>query len=73
MNNGMNLRKDKGLNSTDNTCKISKLKNQAPNKSQMESSNKKYDLEERTAKFAERVRDFCLKLPKNAANHEYVP
>jgi len=32
-----------------------------------------YDLEERTAKFAERVRDFCLKLPKNAANSEFVP
>jgi|SRR5205085_1490122 four helix bundle protein len=34
---------------------------------------KKYDLEERTALFAERVRDFCLRLPKNAANGEYVP
>jgi len=33
---------------------------------------KKYDLEERTALFAERVRDFCLKLPKNPANAEYV-
>ncbi len=39
----------------------------------MESHNKIYDLEERTAVFAERVRDFCLKLPKNAANSEYVP
>ncbi len=39
----------------------------------MEEGKKKYDLEERTAKFAERVRDFCLKLPKNAANNEYVP
>ena len=39
----------------------------------MENSNKKYDLEERTAKFAERVRDFCLKLPKNVANNEYIP
>ena len=35
--------------------------------------NKKYDLEERTALFAERVRNFCLKLPKNMANTEYVP
>ena len=35
--------------------------------------NKKYDLEERTALFAERVRDFCLKLPKNIANIEYIP
>ena len=34
---------------------------------------KKYDLEERTALFAERIRDFCLKLPKNAANAEYIP
>jgi len=35
--------------------------------------NKKYDLEERTALFAERVRYFCLKLPKNIANAEYIP
>lgn len=34
---------------------------------------KKYDLEERTALFAERVRNFCLKLPKNPANAEYIP
>jgi four helix bundle protein len=34
--------------------------------------NKKYDLEERTALFAERVRDFCLKLPKNVANAECI-
>jgi len=34
--------------------------------------NKKYDLEERTALFAERVRNFCLKLPKNVANAEYI-
>lgn len=39
----------------------------------MEESKKTYDLEERTAKFAERVRDFCLKLPKNQANNEYIP
>jgi len=38
----------------------------------LELPNKKYDLEERTALFAERVRDFCLKLPKNPANDEYV-
>ena len=35
--------------------------------------DKKYDLEERTALFAERIRDFCLKLPKNVANAEYIP
>ena len=39
----------------------------------VEGQNKKYDLEERTALFAERVRNFCLKLPKNIANAEYVP
>jgi four helix bundle protein len=39
----------------------------------MENQNKIYDLEERTALFAENVRDFCLKLPKNAANIEYIP
>ncbi|MBY0435913.1 MAG: four helix bundle protein [Cyclobacteriaceae bacterium] len=38
----------------------------------MTEQKNKYDLEERTAIFAERVRDFCLKLPKNAANAEYV-
>ena len=39
----------------------------------MENSNKKYDLEERTALFAERIRDFCLQLPKNVVNNEYIP
>jgi len=34
---------------------------------------KTYDLEERTALFAIRVRDLCLKLPKNLANIEYIP
>ena len=38
----------------------------------MEKENKKYDLEERTAIFAERIRNFCLKLPKNTANFEYI-
>ena len=38
----------------------------------MEKENKKYDLEERTALFAERIRDFALKLPKNSANNVYV-
>ncbi|HKC37209.1 MAG TPA: four helix bundle protein [Chitinophagaceae bacterium] len=38
----------------------------------MEGQNKKYDLEERTALFAERVRNFCLRLPKNIANTEYI-
>jgi four helix bundle protein len=31
-----------------------------------------YDLEERTAMYAERIRDFCMKLPGNAVNAEYV-
>lgn len=34
---------------------------------------KKYDLEERTAVYAERIREFCLKAPKNFANNEYIP
>jgi len=42
-------------------------------KSRNEQQNKIYDLEKRTALFAERVRDFCMKLPKNAANAEYIP
>jgi four helix bundle protein len=33
---------------------------------------KKYDLEERTVLFAERVRNFCLKLPRNTVNAEYL-
>ena len=37
----------------------------------MEEKIKIYDLEERTALFAERVLDFVLKLPKNVANNEY--
>lgn len=38
-----------------------------------EGGKKIYDLEERTAFVAERVRDFCSKLPVNAANAEYIP
>lgn len=33
---------------------------------------KKYDLEERTALYAEAIRDFALKLPKNKANDVYI-
>ena len=40
---------------------------------EVENATKIYDLEERTASFAERVRNFCLKLPKNPANAEYIP
>lgn len=39
----------------------------------MEQPPKVYDLEERTAVYAENIRDYCLKLPKNAANQEYIP
>jgi four helix bundle protein len=39
----------------------------------MENQNKIYDLEERTTVYAENIRDFCLKLPKNMANIEYIP
>lgn len=38
----------------------------------MSSTGKVYDLEERTSLYAERVRDFCMLLPKNPANNEYV-
>lgn len=34
-------------------------------------NSKYYDLEERTARFAERVRDFVRKLPRTVANVEY--
>jgi four helix bundle protein len=36
-------------------------------------TKKVYDLEERTAIYAERIRNFCNALPKNAANNEYIP
>jgi len=39
----------------------------------MESQPKIYDLQERTLVFAKRVRDYCLRLPKNAPNNEYIP
>jgi four helix bundle protein len=39
----------------------------------LEEKIKIYDLEERTALFAEKVRDFVLKLPRNLANNEYGP
>ena len=39
----------------------------------MEEGKKRYDLEERTTQFAERIRDFCLKLPKNASNVVFIP
>jgi four helix bundle protein len=53
------------------SSKKRKKKNQKSSK--MENSNKIYDLEERTAVYAERVRNLCLKLPKNMANAEYIP
>jgi four helix bundle protein len=34
-------------------------------------NSKHYDLEERTLKFAQRVRDFIKKVPKTLANIEY--
>ena len=39
----------------------------------MAEPDKKYDLEERTALFAERLRDFCFTVPKKVANAEYLP
>jgi len=37
----------------------------------MSQTNKQYDLEERTFRFAKRCRDFVMKLPKTIANIEY--
>ena len=39
----------------------------------MTDNNRKFDLEDRTSRFAERVRDFCLNLPRNLANNEFIP
>ena len=38
----------------------------------MQNDGRKYDLEERTAVFSLRTRDFCLNLKKDVANIEYV-
>ena len=38
----------------------------------MEDQKKKYDLEEKTEKFSLGVRDFCLKLNKDAINIQYI-
>jgi four helix bundle protein len=38
----------------------------------VENQNKIYDLEERTALFTERIRNLCLKLPKNPVSTEYI-
>jgi len=35
-------------------------------------SNKKYDLEERTAKFSEKVIDLCKKVPRNPINDPII-
>lgn len=65
----MNLKKGKDLLLKD---KSQNTKTKSQINSNLEKENKKYDLEERTAIFAERIRNFCLKLPKNAANHVYI-
>ncbi|MDP1629484.1 MAG: four helix bundle protein [bacterium] len=56
-----------------NTYTNSKL--QTTNYKQIQMSeitnSKQYDLEERTARFAELCRDFIKKLPRTAANFEY--
>jgi len=71
---GMNLIPECGYLLTDKyPNKITNSKIQIPNKTQLEEKIKIYDLEERTALFAERVRDIVLKLPGNVANIEYRP
>ena len=42
------------------------------NSKQNITSTKKYDLEERTLKFAKRIRDFVYKLPKILGNYEDI-
>ena len=38
----------------------------------MEPQKKLYDLGDRTLLFAKKIRDYCLRLPKNSANNEYI-
>lgn len=38
----------------------------------MEQNSKVFDLEERSAAFAEVVRNYCLRLPRNVGNNEYA-
>ena len=38
----------------------------------MESKEKKYDLEERTLRFAKRIRTFCKRLPHSISNNEDI-
>ena len=52
---------------------LSKIENGHGSVDQATEKANRYDLEERTALFAIRVRDLCLKLPKNLANVEYIP
>ena len=47
-------------------------KNQKIKFRELENQNKIYDLEERTALFAERIRNLYLRLPKNPVNTEYI-
>ncbi len=39
---------------------------------QMNAPKKLFDLAERTALYAENIRDFCMELPKNPANNIYL-
>ena len=66
------------LDNLKHKTQIAQITNKAQNtkytiyKAQMtENSNKYRDLEERTARFAEKCRDFVKKLPKAIANLEY--
>src|SRR3989344_3004478 len=44
----------------------------AQSNSKAENSKQKYDLEERTARFAERIIDFCQKLPRNSISEPII-
>jgi four helix bundle protein len=51
---------------------MSKDKYQIPNKCQRPNA-KKYDLEERTARFGEAIIEFAKSLPRNLINNELIP
>ena len=51
---------------------MSKLKIQMPNQAQISNVNKKYDLEERTAKFGEEIIEYAKSIPKNLITNPLI-
>jgi len=52
--------------------KMSNSKIQMPNEAQSPNVKKKYDLEERTAQFGERIIEFARTLPQNPINNSLI-